>query len=536
MPLSPNLATMISQAGSAVVEHVAKKDSLRLSDDATLRSWTKQFAEFVAIYRSMVRICTKNDGSYIEPQAIKDAVTTADQFLLKHTHWTWEGEWVAARWRRAALDRKKIWEAEEERIRILKEREEKLRQQREEEKILAEARALLNSNSFDYLTEEEWGALRNDALIEEEPTPTAFNLFDPEFDPIQSVDRASPLSDLTTSSVSSPATCVDPLSPPPTTSIPLPSNQKDYIKDSTPDSSPKSPPVVKRGRGRPPGKASARNGAHIGARGTISASAARASTLTVTDEKTGPSTGPLHSDQRATEALATPSIGHKAPTGITSTSISAPTTTSATWKVPTTDPKPITSTLTAARDHPVFIPKNRPGPQTSQLRLPKSSMAAVAVPVIVPNAPPMLPKLDTINISSSSTANTIGKRKTRDDDFEDFLEEDAEGSDEEDEKSLYLMGSGGTLIGTGHLNSPSCLPCARSNSKCFRLNGKSSCARCHQEHMKCPLDKLSIASHLDKTAVASPKTDKPTLPKINKPALPKAPPKKQKGAGVEVRI
>lgn len=47
MPLSPNVETMINQAGSAVVEHVAKKNALDLTDDAALRAWTKCFADFV---------------------------------------------------------------------------------------------------------------------------------------------------------------------------------------------------------------------------------------------------------------------------------------------------------------------------------------------------------------------------------------------------------------------------------------------------------------------------------------------------------
>lgn len=47
MPLSPNVETMINQAGSVVVEHVAKKNALDLSDDAALRDWTKRFADLV---------------------------------------------------------------------------------------------------------------------------------------------------------------------------------------------------------------------------------------------------------------------------------------------------------------------------------------------------------------------------------------------------------------------------------------------------------------------------------------------------------
>jgi uncharacterized Zn finger protein (UPF0148 family) len=39
---------------------------------------------------------------------------------------------------------------------------------------------------------------------------------------------------------------------------------------------------------------------------------------------------------------------------------------------------------------------------------------------------------------------------------------------------------------------PSCVPCAASNSKCFRLNGKLSCARCTQEHIRCPFDREKI--------------------------------------------
>lgn len=38
---------MINQAGSVVVEHVAKKNALDLSDDAALRDWTKRFADLV---------------------------------------------------------------------------------------------------------------------------------------------------------------------------------------------------------------------------------------------------------------------------------------------------------------------------------------------------------------------------------------------------------------------------------------------------------------------------------------------------------
>ncbi|KAE9407183.1 hypothetical protein BT96DRAFT_914791 [Gymnopus androsaceus JB14] len=494
------MATMISQAGSAVVEHVAKKNALVLTDDACLRAWTKQFAELVATYRSMVRICTKNDKSYVEPSAIKDAVTGADQFLLQHTHWTWDEDWVSERWRRAAQLRKKLWEAEVERIRILKEKEEKLRQQIEEEKILSEARALLNAKTFNYLTEEEWDSLLNDPPIEEGPPPSALNLFDPAFDPVDSEDRSSPLSDLTTSSPSSPETCVDPPSPPPTGPTLLPNQKCDdgkLPKDQTSPTatSPESPPIaLKPNRGGPAG----RNGP-LGQRGrggsaapTIPhiAPAARGST-TVTGAKNGPVVGPAKAiEPKAPERLGTPSaalIGRK-PTGTSSTPIPVTATTAATTasvarKAPT-DPKPIHST--AARDPPVFIPKNRPGPQTSQLRLPKTSTAS-------PSA--TLPKLDTTiqlaSFSSNLIHGTVGKRKVRDED-EDFIDDE---SDEENEKSLYLMSSGGILIGTGQINSPSCFPCARANSKCFRLNGRSCCARCHQEHVKCPLDKDKPATH-----------------------------------------
>ncbi|KAJ3966177.1 hypothetical protein EV361DRAFT_593894 [Lentinula raphanica] len=40
------------------------------------------------------------------------------------------------------------------------------------------------------------------------------------------------------------------------------------------------------------------------------------------------------------------------------------------------------------------------------------------------------------------------------------------------------------------LIAPPCAPCSSLNQKCFRLNGKTCCARCYQEHQECPLDDL----------------------------------------------
>ncbi|KAJ3936064.1 MAG: hypothetical protein NXY57DRAFT_957577 [Lentinula lateritia] len=214
-PLS-ELAKVIVDSGSAIVAVVAKIEALEQSNDASLRSWAKDFAVAVARYRGVIRILSKrrDKTSFLEPAEVKDALLAADNFLLKHTHWTWDEAWLDSRWKRAALERKKIWEAEEERLRILREEE-------EISTILAEAQAFLKTEVvvFDYPTEEEWEALRNQPPLQEDPAPISF--FNPTFDiASESPDssfRNSPLSfsDMSMSSPSSPpSTAPTPLQSP----------------------------------------------------------------------------------------------------------------------------------------------------------------------------------------------------------------------------------------------------------------------------------------------------------------------------------
>ncbi|KAJ3998311.1 hypothetical protein F5050DRAFT_1745307 [Lentinula boryana] len=173
LPLTKPMVKMITDAGSAIVAVV---DSLPLSNDAALQSWARNFAVALSRYREVVRILTekRNKESYIEPVQVKDALITADDFLLENTHWTWDDKWLDPRWRRAALERKEIWEAEEARRRRLKEEEE------ENNALVAQAQAFLSTEIvvFDYPTEEEWAALRNEHPLQEDPSLD----FDPSVD------------------------------------------------------------------------------------------------------------------------------------------------------------------------------------------------------------------------------------------------------------------------------------------------------------------------------------------------------------------
>ncbi|KAJ3740812.1 hypothetical protein DFH05DRAFT_370297 [Lentinula detonsa] len=181
---------MITDAGSAIVAVV---DLLPVSNDAALQSWTRNFAVALSRYREVVRILTekRNKESYIEPVQVKDALITADDFLLKNTHWTWDEKWLDPRWRRAALERKEIWEAEEARRRRLDE-------EAENNALVAQAQAFLSTEivAFDYPTEEEWAALRNEHPLQEDPILPSFD-FDPSVDILHESDSSigsSPLS------------------------------------------------------------------------------------------------------------------------------------------------------------------------------------------------------------------------------------------------------------------------------------------------------------------------------------------------------
>ncbi|KAJ3863577.1 hypothetical protein EV359DRAFT_82236 [Lentinula novae-zelandiae] len=176
-PLSEAMIKLITDTGSTIIAVVAKVQELDQLNDLALQSWAKEFAIAVARYRGIHRILSKErDRSlYIESVHVKDALITADNFMLEKTHWTWDQAWLDPRWKRAALERKKIWQAEEEHRR-------KLREEEENRIMLAEAHTFLNTELlvFDYPTEEEWKALRNQPPLQEDPAP--ITLFDPTFD------------------------------------------------------------------------------------------------------------------------------------------------------------------------------------------------------------------------------------------------------------------------------------------------------------------------------------------------------------------
>ncbi|KAJ3914969.1 hypothetical protein F5877DRAFT_70262 [Lentinula edodes] len=178
-PLSEAMIKLITDTGSTIIAMVAKIQKLEQSNNQALQSWAKEFAIAVARYRGIHRILSKERdiSLYIESVHVKDALITADKFMLEKTHWTWDQTWLDPRWKRAALERKKIWEAEEEYRR-------KLREEEENRVVLAEAHTFLNTELivFDYPTEEEWQALRNQPPLQEDHAPITF--FDPTFDMI----------------------------------------------------------------------------------------------------------------------------------------------------------------------------------------------------------------------------------------------------------------------------------------------------------------------------------------------------------------
>ncbi|KAJ3851966.1 hypothetical protein EV368DRAFT_83019 [Lentinula lateritia] len=215
-PLSAAMAKLITDSGSAIVAVVAKIEALEQSNEAALQSWGKDFAVAFARYRGLNRKLSERriKTSFLESAELKDALVAADNFMLKHTHWTWDQAWLDSRWKRAALERKKIWEAEEERLR-------KLREDEENSTILAEVQAFLKTEIvvFDYPTEEEWEALRNQPPLQEDPAP--ISIFNPTFDISSELpdnsSRNSPLSfsDMSMSSPSSPpSTAPTPLQSP----------------------------------------------------------------------------------------------------------------------------------------------------------------------------------------------------------------------------------------------------------------------------------------------------------------------------------
>ncbi|KAH7868018.1 hypothetical protein F5879DRAFT_919426 [Lentinula edodes] len=456
-PLS-DAAKVITDSGSVIVAVVAKIDALEQSNDAALRSWAKDFAVAVARYRGVNRILSKwrDKPSFLEPAEVKDALVAADDFLLKHTHWTWDEAWLDSRWKRAALERKKIWEAEEERLR-------KLREEEEISTILAEAQAFLKTEVvvFDYPTEEEWEALRNQPPLQEDPAPISF--FNPTLDmPSESPDSSfgnSPLSfsDMSMSSPSSPPSTA----PTPLQSPKIPVGNIDRIWDDPVLPAPQIGPSSNRAdpgtqlsrelHGEPTARkiapvssGSGTTGKHVGpAKSMDSASASEGHVSTSYDSTSGQAS--INADvvirPRTTRATLPTTKGAK--TRLNSTANNSPNS-----KINTQPPK--TNVIASTS------PKR---PQFSQLTVTTSS------------------QFDGVRVPSPMSPAWRNKRARDDDDDAD---------EDEDE---FVRRNGGTLIGTGQINSPSCSSCSKVNSKCFRLNNKSCCARCYQEHQKCPLDK-----------------------------------------------
>ncbi|KAJ3727973.1 hypothetical protein C8R42DRAFT_639038 [Lentinula raphanica] len=213
-PLSQEMIAMIIDQASVIIDVAAKVDSLAVSDDVALRAcnWTKEFVVALITHdRDLTN--DRNTSSYPSPPRLNDALSKADSFLLQHTHWSWDDPWLHSRWKRAAEEQKKVWEAEEERLkrvreekeeremqerlkRIIKEKErslpkadnkylltlrvERLKAGQEEENAqrVAETQAYLAMKDetvvFDYPTDEKWEALCNEHPLQEDPLSTFF--------------------------------------------------------------------------------------------------------------------------------------------------------------------------------------------------------------------------------------------------------------------------------------------------------------------------------------------------------------------------
>ncbi|KIK64747.1 hypothetical protein GYMLUDRAFT_39708 [Collybiopsis luxurians FD-317 M1] len=611
-PPSQEAMSMINRAASVLIDQVAQRDKLLLTDDISLRSWTKAFALAVAKYRGVVRVLTKdrlNDIVFTDPPEVKQALVSADTFLLKHTHWTWDEDWLDTRWKSAAAERKKIWEAEERRLR-------RLREEKEERECISRALALLDTEVLvsDYPTEEEWEALRRETGADASadltnnntnnpphthtqpqtqpqfPEPLAINLFDPIFDPTEMgitnspITKCSPLSYL---SDSSPETCVDPRSPRPSASsilhspkiidppsfgndrfpthphgaVPLASDQAIHMESdpefgygnghepvnsaSTPLITTTTTTSTGTGTGHTPN--TDRNSPSAGIGPNSKAQAQTQPTKPSSKPATQPSSdvssgrGPTGGSTRTSRALSS-----RASVAPTTTPVPPTASTTATSAPPTgpTPPTAKTGTGTGAgrnggtgisgnnnhhMHHSTAKPSQQPPPRRTQGIL----TVATSTPAITLNSNLNSNlKLDSVQISSPSrrrkapdtvtdygsstgtgngngngngTGNGINgtgngngisgfdEDAIGDDDYEDMSmseSEEAGGQETEYENEEdYLKRAGGVLIGSGVLNNPPCTPCARAKQKCFRLNAKACCARCYQEHAKCPLDK-----------------------------------------------
>ncbi|KAJ4479068.1 hypothetical protein J3R30DRAFT_2711481 [Lentinula aciculospora] len=459
-PMSEAMTKVIIDAGSRIVAVVARINALPLSNDAALRSWVKDFAVAVTHYRGVTRILTKqrDRASYAEAAEVRDALVAADNFLLRNTHWSWDEEWFDSRWKRAAQERKKIWEAEEERI-------QKLKEERDNIFLLSEAQRFLHSDvvSFEYPTDEEWEALHNQASSQEPISP--IDSFGPQLSPRSLGSSPSSGSDMSSSR-----------SPPPTAPTPFQSpkiaaGNIHYIWDDEVSS-----PRVGHSSSRTDSIGEVAGTPYEEPTGQIGLGGAG-----INGEHVGPAKAVGRTD--ASQGHGSDPISRLASTGagmVTRPPVDRPT-------LPTTKGLKLKPNLTVKilPDHKInnqsAKPRTKPNaaPFTSQApKRPQFSQLTVST----------LSQLECVRISSAMSPSTSRRNKrARDDDDDDYQTDD--------EDTRYVRYEGGTLIGTGQTNSPSCLSCSKANSKCFRLNGKSCCARCYQEHQKCPLDKPNTKKH-----------------------------------------
>ncbi|KAF9059994.1 hypothetical protein BDP27DRAFT_1430626 [Rhodocollybia butyracea] len=169
--LSETILTAINQTAKALIDHVATAGQVLLADHSRIREWLHEFGYAVAKYLGVVRIIAAETGlPYANPDQVTEALRSGDEFLLRHVHWTWDEAWLDNRWRQAALERKRVWE-EEQQLLHRKQEEEK------EKEILSKVQAFLDTEIrvSDYPTEEEWAALCAETSTED----IIIDLFDP---------------------------------------------------------------------------------------------------------------------------------------------------------------------------------------------------------------------------------------------------------------------------------------------------------------------------------------------------------------------
>ncbi|KAJ3715904.1 hypothetical protein DFJ43DRAFT_1101669 [Lentinula guzmanii] len=457
LPLTKPMIKIITDAGSAIVAVV---DSLPLSNDTAIQSWARNFAVALSRYREVVRILTekRNKESYIEPVQVKDALITADDFLLKNTHWTWDEKWLDPRWRRAALERKEIWEAEEARRRRLEEEENNA--------LIAQAQAFLSTEivAFDYPTEEEWAALRNEHPLQKDLP--SFD-FDPSVDTLHESDSSigsSPLSFSEMGDTGSPSPSAHTLAKSPKAAVGnIDAIWDDEVQEVPPirsSSSRTSPASQLYGKPREPtrqiGTASSGPGTteyHVGSAKAVDG----AGTFSKSNFNSSTSAGVVTRSPVRRASL--PTIKG--------------------FRLNKTSPNSETngwSTNSKAKPSASHTPEQ---PQSSQV-----------------TASSKCSQFDYVHMQLLAPPSTTRRTKRTHGDA------DEDRGTDEDRETRYVRCEGGDLIGMGQKNSPPCSSCSKAKSKCFRLNDKACCARCYQEHQECPFEKRQMKKQKTSSSVA----------------------------------